>query len=794
MATDVDKTRSQRIEDSAVEKKQQAALEGQLPNDPAAASSVAIDPPDRSANETLDQQTDQGTPSCSDELQEARREIELNQKRFETLRQLTKMIHEPERNILAFALEAGVQVTGSAIGYIYFVNEDESELTLHAWSRNVMAQCQVESYPETYKVEETGLWGEAIRRRRPIITNDYPANPLRRGLPEGHVPVQRHMNLPLFDDGRIVLLAGVGNKQAPYDEQDVQQLSLVMEGTWNIVKRKRAETALHQANLELEETVQKRTEALRKANRDLEKYQQIVSSTPDLVSLVDRDFVYRIVNDSYLRAFAMKREDIVGKTVAELLGEDAFLHYTKPHLLRAFKGETVNYERWIDFPASGRRLCSISLHPVSENGARIDHVAADIRDITERKQAVDDRQRIFNSSFDMMCVIGFDGLFKDLNPAWIRTLGWNLTELQDQPWLELIHPEDRTNAIETEERLLLRQQTGTAEYRLRCKDGRYRWVSWQCSADLDRQELFATARDITDSKLLQEALKSSVRKYRTFFDSAGDAVFVHDFSGRLLDINRVACERLAYSREELLRMTPAQLKATATAINSAQLLKKVEQDGKASFEARHLARNGEELLVWTNARRIEYDGLPAILSISRDISERKRMENELRKLAVTDPLTGAKNRRYFMSRGKEELARSLRYGTPLCLLLLDIDHFKQVNDTHGHDAGDEVLKRLTEKCRAVLRETDLFARLGGEEFAALLIQTGQQDALLTADRLRAAIQTMPLPQIAANFSITISIGLALFDGNADSIEELMKQADQAMYRAKKNGRNCVVLY
>jgi len=130
----------------------------------------------------------------------------------------------------------------------------------------------------------------------------------------------------------------------------------------------------------------------------------------------------------------------------------------------------------------------------------------------------------------------------------------------------------------------------------------------------------------------------------------------------------------------------------------------------------------------------------------------------------------------------------------LCLLLLDIDHFKQVNDTHGHDAGDEVLKKLTEKCRAVLRETDLFARLGGEEFAALLIQTGQQDALLTADRLRAAIQTMPLPQIAANFSITISIGLALFDGNADSIEELMKQADQAMYRAKKNGRNCVVLY
>ncbi len=169
------------------------------------------------------------------------------------------------------------------------------------------------------------------------------------------------------------------------------------------------------------------------------------------------------------------------------------------------------------------------------------------------------------------------------------------------------------------------------------------------------------------------------------------------------------------------------------------------------------------------------------------------MENKLRNLSITDPLTGAKNRRYLANRGKEELARSLRYGTHLCLLLLDIDHFKLVNDTYGHDAGDEVLKSLTQKAQTVLRETDIFARFGGEEFAALLIQTSQQDALLTANRLRSAIETMPLPQINDTFSITISIGVALFDANDGSIEELIKRADQAMYQAKENGRNCVVL-
>ncbi|MEZ4483323.1 MAG: PAS domain-containing protein [Syntrophotaleaceae bacterium] len=96
---------------------------------------------------------------------------------------------------------------------------------------------------------------------------------------------------------------------------------------------------------------------------------RIVSSTPDLVALVDRGYVYRVVNDSYLRAFGMEREEIVGKTVAELLGEDNFSQYVKPHLQQAFSGETISYERWINFPASGRRLCTITFHPISANGS-----------------------------------------------------------------------------------------------------------------------------------------------------------------------------------------------------------------------------------------------------------------------------------------------------------------------------------------------------------------------------------------------------------------------------------------
>lgn len=173
--------------------------------------------------------------------------LALDEIRFESLYTLSQMIKDDEQAILDYALEAGVRVTGSKIGYIYFVDEKESELKLHAWSKDVMSQCSVQSYPAVYKLAETGLWGEAVRQRRPIITNDYKASPFKRGCPDGHVPVIRHMNLPVEDNGKIVMLAGVGNKDKEYTEEDVRQLFLIMNGVWSIIQRKRDDEALKKA-------------------------------------------------------------------------------------------------------------------------------------------------------------------------------------------------------------------------------------------------------------------------------------------------------------------------------------------------------------------------------------------------------------------------------------------------------------------------------------------------------------------------------------------------------------------
>lgn len=170
---------------------------------------------------------------------------------------------------------------------------------------------------------------------------------------------------------------------------------------------------------------------------------------------------------------------------------------------------------------------------------------------------------------------------------------------------------------------------------------------------------------------------------------------------------------------------------------------------------------------------------------------RQKAEHELHRLATTDALTGIPNRRVFLEHCMEAMQMHSRYGGVFTLGLIDIDHFKRINDVYGHQVGDQALKAVTRTVAAGLRNTDHFGRIGGEEFGILLPNTNEHDAVLLCDRLRHAIETMHADNDRLNFQICISIGLAQIDTHCKSIEELMGYADRALYRAKANGRNCV---
>ena len=182
-----------------------------------------------------------GVMSDISERRRSEAESKLNTERMNALLQLNQMTGATLEAITGFAFEAAVRLTRSRLGYLAFMNEDETVMTMQLWTRGAVAECKVPGMPRIFPVETTGLWGEAVRQRRPIVTNDYVASPWKKGTPEGHVRLTRHMNLPIIVGGKIVLVAGVGNKPEDYDDADVRQLALLMEGLWHLIERERAE-------------------------------------------------------------------------------------------------------------------------------------------------------------------------------------------------------------------------------------------------------------------------------------------------------------------------------------------------------------------------------------------------------------------------------------------------------------------------------------------------------------------------------------------------------------------------
>lgn len=176
----------------------------------------------------------------------------------------------------------------------------------------------------------------------------------------------------------------------------------------------------------------------------------------------------------------------------------------------------------------------------------------------------------------------------------------------------------------------------------------------------------------------------------------------------------------------------------------------------------------------------------------RDLIELEQEKCELFELATVDPLTRALNRRAFTRFSERELARCNRENGRLTTLMLDIDHFKQVNDTHGHAAGDKVLAKMVSVAATALRQEDLIGRLGGEEFAIVLVDASEDAAVEVAERIRRAIKRTPFLSEAGAFNVTVSIGISAPQLNEFSMTASLERADAALYRAKRSGRDCVM--
>ncbi|MGE4533192.1 sensor domain-containing diguanylate cyclase [Halomonas sp.] len=272
-----------------------------------------------------------------------------------------------------------------------------------------------------------------------------------------------------------------------------------------------------------------------------------------------------------------------------------------------------------------------------------------------------------------------------------------------------------------------------------------------------------------------------------------------DSTGHVVKINRTELDWLGYRADEVIgkrRYRDFVTSETRAAFDGA--FRQVLGEGQeGSAECELLCRDGTRLPVAIQATaHVTEDGFQYTRATVFDLSERKALEARLETQALTDPLTGLGNRRALEDQAAMEIARAERSGAPLALIAIDLDHFKRINDTHGHDVGDGVLQAFVDLARRVLRDGDVLCRMGGEEFAVLLPDTSREQALRVAERLREAIATTPatVGQEATPdglLAYTASLGVTLVRAGERTLKPAIKRADQGLYAAKESGRNRV---
>lgn len=301
----------------------------------------------------------------------------------------------------------------------------------------------------------------------------------------------------------------------------------------------------------------------------------------------------------------------------------------------------------------------------------------------------------------------------------------------------------------------------------------------------------ALATTIREKNDIKNLVSESEERFRAMFSKHSSVMLLVDpGSGQIVGANQAAVDFYGYPEKVLTSMAMGQINTRPEEV-AENIRRALREDGK-HFTATHRLRSGEDRVVNVYASPIEVLDRTLLFSIVMDITESKRMERELEKRANSDSLTGIPNRRRFLELAEQELGRALRYRAEFSLLLLDVDHFKQINDSCGHKGGDMALQALAGQCRQELRVVDVVGRFGGEEFAVMLPETGAQQALEVAERLRKGIAAMSIALAHGEvLQMTVSIGVATLRGPADSIDDLLQQADKALYVAKQEGRNQV---
>jgi len=449
-----------------------------------------------------------------DELALSERRIRESEARFKYMLGFYEKTHEPEQALLNYAVEGTRIVTGSPLGYLAFLNDDESELTMYAWSQTPMEECSLRKKPIIYRTENTGLWGEAVRQRRPVITNDYAAsNPKKKGYPKGHPEIVRHMNIPVIDGSHIVIIAGVANKPSDYTDDDVRELSLMMQELWLVLKRRRAEKALQESE-----------EHLRVITTDTEG--AITRMNPVAANLTGWDV-----------------EEAKGKPLTEvfhIVNAQTKKHVANPVKKVLEKGEIVglaNHTMLIAKDAMEYQIAD-SAAPIRDNGGNVSGVVLVFRDVTEdyavREALCESEERyrtVFENTGTATVVIEGNTIISLANAEFEYLTGFSKGEIEGKKsWTDFVVKED-LKRMGVQHRLRRKDREAALrhyEFRIITRSGENRDIYLSIDVIPGTKKSVASLLDITDRKRWEEALTMANRKLNLI-----NSITRHDINNQL---------------------------------------------------------------------------------------------------------------------------------------------------------------------------------------------------------------------------------------------------------------------
>jgi diguanylate cyclase (GGDEF)-like protein/PAS domain S-box-containing protein len=469
-----------------------------------------------------------------------------------------------------------------------------------------------------------------------------------------------------------------------------------------------------------------------------------------------------------------------------------------PHYRAALAGE----DRAFDLPApDGDGILGVEVRPLRDAGGAVVAGVAVSRDLTSQRRAEHELRLIADNASDMISRHAPDGRYLAASQACRHLFGYEPSDLVGRDAFALWHPDDRPDPERVAEHLRHAPRSTTMSFRARRKDGVFVWaestVRKVFAADGSVAEWHVVTRDVTERMAAERDLREAKERFASAFDGAPIGMALVAPDGRWLKANHALSEMLGRSEADLRETSFQALTHPEDLAGDLELVQQVLEGELRTYQVEKRYRHADGGWVWAllSVSLVRDDGGEPSYFVAQieDITERRRLQARLTYLAEHDGLTGLWNRRRLEQEVEQQAGRCRRYGEHAALLVIDLDHFKFVNDTMGHKAGDDLLIGVGEALRGRLRRTDRVARLGGDEFAVLLPRTSLRDARRVAGELVEVIgRARGIGRPDAH--TTASIGVAAMDRTHCSAEEAFIRADLAMYRAKEDGGGCVSVH